>query len=364
MTLTGALTLTQGAASDAFGNNMSAGDFTGTGFPALAIGSLGWTGCQGRVDIYLSGGASGLASTPALELQGAPGSSQCFGSTVRSVGDMDGDGLPDLFVGAPFDGARYTTAQGNGYIFLSSSLKKDVAAGTTTVVPLTAADLVFNGSTAQEQNFGYRSAAFALGIGFFFLPDSAASLEYAFAPSAVLPSAASNNGGTAKPIAATSAGFTLTNGGGLEAGTQYQGFGAAGIGGVSFTGGATPDVVITSAIENAAYLYTTTAGSVNSTPVAALSQPPSDFGWTVAEADVNGDGKPDLIVGTNDSNLYGAFLYLNQGSSPYFANAPSAIIYNGSDAFFGYGLTTGHFQDSSTTDLAIADGFSIAVIFY
>jgi hypothetical protein len=366
MTLTGALKLTQGAASDDFGSNMAAGDFTGTGFAALAVGSPGWVGCQGRVDIYLSGGASGLASTPELELQGALGSSECFGSTVRSLGDVDGDGLPDLFVSAPFAGSLYTNAQGNGYVFFSSSLKKDVAAGTTTVVPLTAADLVFNGNTAQQENFGYRSAAFGLGTGFFFIPASGDSVEYAFQSSAVLTKAASVNGGAAVPISSNSAAFTLTDGEGLVQGGEdslYFGFGAAGIGGVSFTGGATPDVVVSSAIPGNVFLYTTTASGVNSTPVATLNQQ-GHLGWTMASADINGDGKPDLVVGTNNATGYGAFVYLNQGSSPYFVNTPSAEIQNSGDSFFGYGLTTGDFQVAGSADVAVADGTSIAIIYY
>jgi hypothetical protein len=242
-------------------------------------------------------------------------------------------------------------------------LKKAVTAGTTAIVPLTSADLVFNAS--QQENFGYRSAAFAIGNGFFLLPASGDSLEYAFAPSAVLPSAASNNGGTAKPIAPSSASFTLTNGEGLDQAGGYSSFGAFGVGGVSFTGGATPDVVITSAAESSVYLYTTSTSGVSSTPVATLSQPSTDLGWTIAAADINGDGQQDLIVGTNSStSSYGAFVYLNQGSSPYFVNTPSAVLLNNGDPYFGFGLTTGNFQDASSVDLAVADGFTTAVIFY
>jgi hypothetical protein len=87
----------------------SAGDVDQDGFGDVLIG--------GTDAAYLfHGSASGLSATPDQTLSGPGGSG--FGATVALVGDMNGDGRPDLIVGAPgyVLGAQ---APGAVYLFLS-----------------------------------------------------------------------------------------------------------------------------------------------------------------------------------------------------------------------------------------------------
>lgn len=79
-----------------------AGDVNGDGLSDFAVGAPGRTvdaANEGAVDIYY--GAADIASTPDLVLsEGASGSK--YGWSVSSAGDVNGDGLSDFAVGAPF----------------------------------------------------------------------------------------------------------------------------------------------------------------------------------------------------------------------------------------------------------------------
>lgn len=74
------------------------GDLDGDGTPDLAVGAPGMG--PGRVAVV-----SGLGGATLLGLTGAA-SGDSFGFAVAGVGDVDGDGVPDVLVGAPHaDGA-------------------------------------------------------------------------------------------------------------------------------------------------------------------------------------------------------------------------------------------------------------------
>ncbi len=68
------------------------------------------------------------------------GGDDLAGASVQGVGDVDGDGRDDVFIGAPY--AR--NSRGAAYLVLSSSL------GSTTSIDLSTADYVFVGDSSAD----------------------------------------------------------------------------------------------------------------------------------------------------------------------------------------------------------------------
>jgi hypothetical protein len=91
-----------------FGNSVTSGDIDGDGLSDVIIGAPGETSNAtggGHVYVFL-GKTTGFPGTP-IVLSGNPVSApgQAFGTAVASAGDFNGDGRDDLVIGAP--GATY-----------------------------------------------------------------------------------------------------------------------------------------------------------------------------------------------------------------------------------------------------------------
>jgi len=114
----------------------SAGDFNGDGYPDIIVGARN-AGLPGKAFIYYGGPS--LDATPDLTLTGeVTGSSTWFGNSVASAGDVNGDGFDDVIVGAPAYGPG-STQVGRVYVFFGGS--------SPDAIP----DRAFTGPTTNDQ---------------------------------------------------------------------------------------------------------------------------------------------------------------------------------------------------------------------
>ena len=295
------------SAGDQFGNSVaSAGDLNGDGFDDVIAGAWandgGGGGDVGRAYIFFGGTAP--TGVPARVLQGQ-NSGDNFGTSVASAGDVNGDGFPDVIVGAWGNSAGGTFA-GRAYVYFGGPNMDMVA------------DRVFTGQASGDR-FGVSvsSAGDVNGDGYADVvvgasgnnaggTDAGRAYVYFGGPSAdnvadwiLTGVAVSDNFG----YSATEAGDTNGDGygdlivgayandaGGIDAGRAYVFFGGP-------APDSAPDLILT-------------------------GEAPGDrFGVEVAPAgDVNGDGRPDVIVGADFNSVAGT----RAGRAYVFYGGPGA----------------------------------------
>lgn len=89
--------------SNAFASSVAtAGDLNGDGFTDLVVGARGYEAQPGMAYVYFGGAGARFDLTPDGRLGGAE-RVVSFGAFVSAAGDLNGDGVGDLVVGAPFD---------------------------------------------------------------------------------------------------------------------------------------------------------------------------------------------------------------------------------------------------------------------
>ena len=101
------------------------GDLDGDGRPDIGVGAYG-KDVNGNVDQGQAVVFSGVDGTPLLTLDDpTPGASNYFGLFVVGMGDVNGDGYLDIASGDPLQDVGGNTQQGQAYIFHLSDLDGD-----------------------------------------------------------------------------------------------------------------------------------------------------------------------------------------------------------------------------------------------
>jgi hypothetical protein len=114
-----------------FGGPLSgAGDVNGDGFADLLVGGPWYGSYGGRAYVFL-GSATGLAASPAARFTGPDGAGARFGSSVAGAGDVNGDGLADVVVGA----GSANSWTGAAYVYLGSATTLSTIPATSLVGP-------------------------------------------------------------------------------------------------------------------------------------------------------------------------------------------------------------------------------------
>ncbi len=320
-----ALTPSGAAANNAMGISVSAGDINGDGYGDMIAGASGYESSTGRVDVYFGGpGADAVAD---LTLT-APAPSHSFGASVCATGDVDGDGYPDILVGAP----AYFGATGRAFLYFGGPGADNIA------------DRTYTGETFNHQ-FG-RSVTLVD-----FNRDSYADVivgaegAYSFTGRVYV-----YYGG---PAADNFQDLTLDG----ELANHRFGNSVSGAGDVNGDGCA--DLVV-GALDYAggagrAYVYYGGASPNTIADLTLTGQATSHFGRSVSSAgDVNGDGYGDIIVGGEGNGVSTGNAYVFHGG-PQVDDVPDATL-TGETAGSSFGWAV-----SSAGDVN-ADGYADLVV--
>jgi hypothetical protein len=333
--------LTGEALDDAFGREISGvGDVNGDGHPDLAIGAV--TNDRGGVEsgaAYLYWGGPGADAKPDLVLVGRrPG--QAFGTTLSAAGDVNGDGATDLLVGAPFD-EQSGRRSGRAYLYHGGPRMDD--------------------RPDAELSAGIEGAQFGEGWG---LGDFNGDGHDDFAISARQAAAPAPRAGTV---------FVYFGGRALDTNPDLvlrgegedQFFGAPGAGG-DVNGDGHPDLVVGAMMADgrepesgAVYVYFGGSQADAKADLVLRGEKSKDFFGLVSDAstDFDRDGFADLLVGANGKDAgtdsAGAVYFYRGG--PHLDDVPELVLRGrGMRTGFGFSFAPiGDVNGDSIPDLAV-----------
>jgi hypothetical protein len=266
-------------ASGAFGSAIvGLPDLTGDGIPDLAVSAPVESGESGAV--YLLSGSDG-SSIRRLTPPTNPSGDALFGLSLSRIGDLTGDGVPDLVVGSPFEFIPDVTGSGKVHVF-------DTMTG----------DLLFSLQSPNPENGFGQAVAGISDITGDDVPDVLVG--------APLEDVSGLDNGRAYVFSGADSSLvhTLVSPS-PQQGTDLFGDAVSGIGDV--TGDGTPDLLVGAPrepigrIDGAGHLHvfdgaTGQAVRTFTSPLVAASD---FFGQSVtAFEDLDGDGREDVLVGT------------------------------------------------------------------
>lgn len=154
----------------------SAGDVNGDGFGDVVVGALSFTNVQaqeGRVQVFL-GSASGVSPGPASWVMESNQATAYFGGAVAGAGDVNGDGFDDLLVGAVNQGIG-----GRVSLFLGGSSGPAQSASWTYDGELSGAGFGGSVSTAGDVN-GDGLSDVIIGASAISVPEAGEGRVYVF----------------------------------------------------------------------------------------------------------------------------------------------------------------------------------------
>ena len=287
-----------------FGSSIAAvADVNGDGVTDILVGVPHYSIDAGAADVINAGRVflfSGKDGSVLLTLDDpAPAEGARFGFAVAGLGDVNGDGLPDLLVGVPKkDASEELPDVGMAYVFSSrdGSLIRSL-------------DPPSQGGGEANGRFGsaVAEAGDVTGDGVSDILIGAPGDSRVFVLS----------GATGTVI------FTILS----PVTERLASFGFAVAGGKDLDGDGKPDFAIGAPLANglkgAAYIFNGSDGSLQRR-LRGPAQNFAKFGSTVAlSADSTGDGRPDILVGAPDQTLNGL---LNAGEAFIFKGSNGRLV--------------------------------------
>src|SRR5690606_18507283 len=158
------------AGTQFFGTSPAAGQFDGEGPADIVVEASTWSSNRGRAFLYLAVSGDGLPVAPTVDVRGHPTLQSVFGSHIKAVPDLNGDGIDEIAVVAS-RGDR-----GQVYVYFGRSAADWALLATavdgsdsTQYVPVESADVVFQGpsmpagSSVPNADFGRNEVFVSLG---------------------------------------------------------------------------------------------------------------------------------------------------------------------------------------------------------
>ncbi|AOP33601.1 hypothetical protein A0128_06915 [Leptospira tipperaryensis] len=335
-----------GTVAEEFGRSVALEDLNGDGYADVIVGAPGASASAGRVYAFYSSGSAGVSISfvafASVRIDGGAAGER-FGSAIEA-GDVDGNGYADLIVGAP----NATTSRGKVYIFHSTGAAgitdSSVATASCTLTGSASNDL-FGNSLASGNINGDIYADIAIGSYGYNGQRGRVSIFH----------------GSGTGLGAVSS--TLTNGSGTV-GDQFgfsiavadvSGDGYADlIGGAPFLNGGRGHVVVYTSSSTSAGI-STSAGLGGAIFIIQGTTIDNHFGFSLAARDLDNDGKADVIANSTPNapaqGLVSIFMtpllgFTNAGTATLTMTGPLGDLY-------GWGLATGDVNGDGFPDLLV-----------
>jgi hypothetical protein len=323
-----------------------AGDVNGDGYDDVIVGAPDYDGGQngeGRAWLYL-GGSGGLNSSHSWAVEGNQSSAQ-FGYAVAGAGDVNNDGRDDVIVGAP-GWSNGHTGEGAAFVYLGTSGGLGGSAAWSAEGQQTGAAFGHSVDTAGNVN-GDSFDDVVIGCPYLDAGQTNEGKAYVYHGSSGGPS-----------------GYPDWMAEGQQDNANF-GWDVAGVG--DATGDGYGDLLVGSRYfdsgqtdEGRAYLYYGTSSGLPSSPTwyDESDQASAGYGWSVAGADLNGNGLADLIIGAplydnGQSNEGRVFVYWGLSGGPSTGPGWTAES-NSSGAQFGVAVAgAGDVDNDGTDDLLV-----------
>jgi hypothetical protein len=333
LSTTAAWTAESDQAQARFGSSVAtAGDVNGDGYADVIVGALYYDNGElneGQAWVY-HGSASGLASAAWTAEGNQPAA--CFGSSVSTAGDIDGDGFADVIVGAYiYDNGEQN--EGRAFVYHGSAVGLSTTADWTAESDQIAANFGESVSTAGDVN-GDGYADVVVGAPYYTNGENDEGRAYVYHGSAV--------------------GLSTTADWIIESNQANGIFGVSVSIAGDVNGDGYTDIIIGARIEfgsegyeGRAHAYHGSASGLSMVAAwtAVSDQPDAAFGRSVSTAgDVNGDGYADVIVGAPEYDNVErdegkTYVYL--GSAGGLGSSAAWIVESGQErAMFGDAVAT------------------------
>ncbi|MBK9248721.1 MAG: FG-GAP repeat protein [Ignavibacteria bacterium] len=337
-------------ASASFGESISGGDMNGDGYSDIIIGATNYTNGQqneGGVFVYY-GNTAGLSLEPNMTAESDQAASG-FGAAVANGGDFNGDGLTDMYIGAPM----YDNGQNDeGRVYVYNGKYSGLSANANWSVE--------NSQALAEHGYSVSSAGDVNGDGYADVLVSAPYFDATFVDEGRVylylggPTGLSTTPiSSLSPVAQASAlfGWSVSGAGDINA----DGFSDIIIGDPYYDGNG--GLVLD---QGRAYVYYGSIAGLNPTPTLLESnQAGAMFGSSVSGVgDVNNDGFADIAVGAPSYDN----TFPNEGRVTLYYGSSNGVNFNNQWVMDGGQTNASYGNSIATAGDVNRDGISDMIV--